>query len=73
MCIISSNSFGLFYVYSLSDLGIQVRLVFTVGDQGSSQVSGSSQLSSKDEFLSKVEAKTISDINNISKVKLLLI
>ncbi|KAH1193003.1 hypothetical protein GmHk_19G054133 [Glycine max] len=53
---------------SLSDLGIQVRLVFTVGDQGSSQVSGSSQLSSKDEFLSKVEAKTISDINNISKL-----
>ncbi|XP_006584367.1 uncharacterized protein LOC114420611 [Glycine soja] len=40
---------------------------FTAGDQGSSQVSGSSQLSSKDAFLSKAEAKTIFDINNISK------
>ena len=73
MWIIFSNSFGLFYVYRLSDLGIQVRSVLTPGGQGSSQVSGSSQLSSKDAFLSKAEAKTISEINKISEVKLLFI
>ncbi|KAH1256945.1 hypothetical protein GmHk_03G007011 [Glycine max] len=52
----------------LSDLGIQVRSVLTPGGQGSSQLLGSSQLSSKDAFLSKAEAKTISEINNISEV-----
>ncbi|KAG4907200.1 hypothetical protein JHK85_056691 [Glycine max] len=46
---------------------IQVRSVLTPGGQGSSQVSGSSQLSSKDAFLSKAEAKTISEISNISE------
>ncbi|KAL5133713.1 hypothetical protein HKD37_03G007002 [Glycine soja] len=51
----------------LSDLGIQVRSVLTPGGQGSSQLLGSSQLSSKDAFLSKAEAKTISEINNISE------
>ncbi|KAG5042575.1 hypothetical protein JHK87_006490 [Glycine soja] len=51
----------------LFDLGIQVRSVLTPGGQGSSQLLGSSQLSSKDAFLSKAEAKTISEINNISE------
>jgi len=71
--IIFSSSFGLFYVYRLSDLGIQVWSILTPGGQGSSQVSGSSQISSKDAFLSKAEAKTISEVNKISEVKLLFI
>ena len=71
MWIIFSNNFGLFYVYRLSDLGIQVRSVLTPGGHGSSQVSGSSQLLSNDAFLSKAETKTISEINNISEIKLL--
>ncbi|KAG5010355.1 hypothetical protein JHK87_018870 [Glycine soja] len=54
-------------VFKLKDLRHSGPVSFTAGDQGSSQVSGSSQLSSKDAFLSKAEAKTIFDINNISK------
>ncbi|KAG5054414.1 hypothetical protein JHK85_006924 [Glycine max] len=51
----------------LLDLGIEVSPVLLPGDQASSQVSGGSQLSSKDSFLSEAEAKTILEINVISK------
>ncbi|KAL2951910.1 hypothetical protein AAZX31_19G080600, partial [Glycine max] len=51
--------------HKLSELGIEIRSVFTRRSQWSSQPSGSAQLSSRETFISKSEAKTISEINNL--------
>ncbi|KAG4947463.1 hypothetical protein JHK87_043470 [Glycine soja] len=48
-------------------VGIEVKSVLTPLGQSSSQLSGSTQLSSMNAFLSKAEAKSISQINAISK------
>jgi len=58
-------------MYRLSELGIEIRLVLTRRSQWSSQPSGSAQLSSRETFISKLEAKTISEINNICEVIIL--
>jgi len=57
-----------FSMYRLSELGIEIRSVFTRRSQWSSQPSGSAQLSSRETFISKSEAKTISEINNLCEV-----
>ncbi|KAH1232434.1 hypothetical protein GmHk_09G025090 [Glycine max] len=51
----------------LAELGIDARLGFKSHGEGSTQLSGSMQLSSKESFFGKAEAKTIADINTISK------
>ncbi|KAG5040049.1 hypothetical protein JHK82_012189 [Glycine max] len=49
----------------LSELGIEIRSILTRRSQWSSQPSGSAQLSSRETFISKLEAKSISEINNL--------
>ncbi|KAG4990855.1 hypothetical protein JHK87_024312 [Glycine soja] len=51
----------------LAELGIDARSGFKSHGEGSTQLSGSMQLSSKESFFGKAEAKTIADINTISK------
>ena len=60
-----------FSMYRLSELGIEIHSVLTRRSQWSSQPSGSAQLSSRETFISKLEAKTISEINNICEVIIL--
>ncbi|KAG5063472.1 hypothetical protein JHK85_004655 [Glycine max] len=49
------------------ELGIEARSGFKSHSEGCTQLSGSIQLSSKESFFGKAEAKTIADINTISK------
>ncbi|KAL5124162.1 ATP-dependent DNA helicase PIF1 [Glycine soja] len=51
----------------LAELGIEARSGFKSHSEGCTQLSGSIQLSSKESFFGKAEAKTIADINTISK------
>ncbi|KAG5080412.1 hypothetical protein JHK86_004477 [Glycine max] len=52
---------------ALAELGIEARSGFKSHSEGCTQLSGSIQLSSKESFFGKAEAKTIADINTISK------
>ena len=47
---------------------VGMRSILTRRSQWSSQPSGSAQLSSRETFISKLEAKSISEINNLCEV-----